>query len=197
MKKIFALLLAFAAVFAFTACSSDSSSSDDSVPIFSVTDVTGWDEIDWDDLTDETYGDWMVGEWDCKYRSINNMEDEDDLKLYEGTVLLTIEGTYSSASVVFSEAEGDGVSNGTSTFSTLKNTMNKYYDEKLFDDAIAQLEKYGVTINWVHNKNVWKKVNPDRTKMEFYKSIVISGTYEGETYVLTSQVNESLVKRGE
>ena len=195
MKKIFVLLMVAAAIFSFTACSDDS--SDDSVPILSVTDVTGWDEINWDDLNDETYGNWMVGEWDCKYRTINNIEDENDLKLYEGKVLVTIEGTDSSSSVIFSDAEGKGVVNGTVTFSTLKNQINSAYDEKLFDNVIESLESYGFNINWVHNKNVWKKVNPDRTKMEFYKSVVISGTYQDETHVLTIQTNESFVKRSE
>ena len=162
---------------------------------FSHPNVTGYDDIDWDDLNDSTYGDWMTGTWDYKLRRVI------DDKLETVTGVFDIQGIEDTSSVIFSESSDTSlVPNSTMVFSQLKEQMKFAYGEDSIDAALAEIKSqieslYAGASMTYKDKNLYMKVNPQRNKMEFYKSVYIIASFEGESKVLVIQVNESLVKR--
>jgi len=198
MKKLFTILFVVFIPFLILSCSNPGK-IDDGNSFFEVTDVTGWD--DWDNLTSGMIESWIVGEWDYKMRVKTNLETYPSVENFEGTCIVDFTGTSTNSDVVFSNSRSNPTNSNytiydhTDTLGEIKYRIDEYYRANFWDDIIDGFRSEGVTINNVSDKNVWKKVNRNRNKMEFYKSMRLTGTYEGETATLILQMNESLEKR--
>lgn len=190
MKKAFGKILAavlFASALVLAGCSSDSDSGETGL---SVKDTSGWS-----DLQDS---DWSSGTWDYTYQTINNASDINDVDTYKVTGKVVIAGTDDSSEVIIKDLEGDttevSVSNRTTTFSRFVAAFNMVYDEDTLENLLSQIESYGITIKSKSIK-AYKRINSQKDQVECFKSLIATGSYEGETHTLIVQVNESFVKQ--
>ncbi|WP_294428850.1 hypothetical protein [uncultured Treponema sp.] len=186
----------FAVSLFFTACdngSNDDSTTETKVPIIPEANVTGYD--DWDDLTDMN---WFIGKWNCTASQILNMTGAGDFINQSASVNFEVTGTNTNDSVILSESSDTSIiKNGTVTYAQFEQLYKEAYSDSVFDTAIDELKNHGVKITSIKNRKVYRKVSPDRTRIELYKSIIISGIADGESGTLTTQVKESFKKIGQ
>lgn len=193
IKRILVTLLGMLLVFSFISCNNSSESSDDNeYGLFDVTDVEGWDN--WDDLTSGTIENWIVGKWDVKSRLLTNMNAKMENELTEVTCLANFTGTSGSSPIEWSNYSDSSLQNTSTSLSNFKSEMNAKYDKDCWDSYIQSFKDEGVKVESVE-KEVWKKVNKERTQMEFYKVLILSGTIDGIYNTAVIQVNESFTKR--
>lgn len=193
IKRILVTLLGMLLVFSFISCINSSESSDDNeYGLFDVTDVEGWDN--WDDLTSGTIGKWIVGKWDAKTRLLTNMNAKMENELTEVTCLVNFTGTSNDSLIQWTNYSDSSVHNTSTDLSGFKYQMDTKYGKNCWDEIINDFKEEGGKIDNVEQK-VWKKVNKERTQMEFYKVLILSGTIDGIYNTAVIQVNESFTKR--
>ncbi len=200
MKKLYILFLGMFIAFSVISCSNPSNSGgsggsggDD---FFDYQDVTGWDDIDdvWENLTSSGIGSWIVGDWDYTCRSLNNYNENYILERSDLTAVAHFTGDTSSSAITFSDSS-DPSYHFINNLGEFKTNMDTRYADNIWETLRSGLESEGITVTKMENKHVWRKVNEDKNKMEFYKSIKLTGTKDGETRTLIIQMNESLVKQ--
>ena len=198
MKKILTIVLGLFIAVSAISCSNQTSDGDP-YDFFEVTDVTGWDNIDdvWENLNSSGVGSWIKGKWNYQYRAVTNYYNSNgDVERVDASAVVNFAGDTSSSSVTFSNVSDETIfRDPINTLGQFKNNMDSYYSDNVWKDFKSQLTSSGIRITSSKNENVWRKVNQSRTKMEFYKSIIISGTDGNQEKTLVVQMNESFVKQ--